>query len=442
MKKLTGKNIVLLLCLMVIAGGGCRTTKTTIDSKDVSYIYNPLKNSINPTYSVLNQSDEQSYLQVKFFNSDLFFSEANPSGVPTAKIIILVRLYNISQGRVLADTAYYNFNIVKSKTRNDYLYKVPLSVEKGNEYIAEVKVMDQIRQLMVQAFIPFNTLSSLNRYNFFIKGHTLNNVLLKPIIKINDYFDIVYQREHIDSIYISVFEPYEEIPYPPSMVLPEKPVASEPDTVVALPYSDTLTLMFPRKGIYFCSVKRNINEGFTIFNFGPDFPGMNKPEDMIEPLAYLVSTDEMADLKSHPKPKIALDEFWLKCGGNVEKARELIRIYYTRVLYANYYFTSFKDGWRTDRGMIYIIYGPPDKIYKSSGQERWGYLKPEVKSRWGSRYSVKQDYIYFDFNLRNNKYSDNEYTLTRSETVITYWDQAVLSWRKGIVFRLDNPAEF
>jgi hypothetical protein len=92
--------------------------------------------------------------------------------------------------------------------------------------------------------------------------------------------------------------------------------------------------------------------------------------------------------------------------------------------------------------MIYIIYGPPDKIYKSSGQERWGYLKPEVKSRWGSRYSVKQDYIYFDFNLRNNKYSDNEYTLTRSETVITYWDQAVLSWRKGIVFRLDNPAEF
>ena len=92
--------------------------------------------------------------------------------------------------------------------------------------------------------------------------------------------------------------------------------------------------------------------------------------------------------------------------------------------------------------MIYIIYGPPDKIYKSSDEESWGYVKPVVKSRWGSRYSVKQEYLYFNFKLRKNRYSDNEYSLSRSETVVTNWDQAILSWRKGVVYRLDNPAEF
>jgi GWxTD domain-containing protein len=226
------------------------------------------------------------------------------------------------------------------------------------------------------------------------------------------------------------------------MVLPEKPGATDPDTVVAVSYSDTLPLMFPRRGIYFCSVARGVNEGYSIFNFGPEFPNMTTPEEMMEPLAYLANTDEMAAIKDDPKPKMALDGFWLKCGGNVEKARELIRIYYTRVLYANYYFTSYKEGWRSDRGMIYILYGPPDKLYKSTDEERWGYRMPVVKSSWGTRYSVQDNYLYFSFKKRPNRFSDNDYSLSRSETVITYWDQAVLAWRKGVVFRLDNPAEY
>jgi hypothetical protein len=91
--------------------------------------------------------------------------------------------------------------------------------------------------------------------------------------------------------------------------------------------------------------------------------------------------------------------------------------------------------------MIYLIYGPPDKVYKSAAQESWGYRKSEIKSSWGTRYQVKQDYLFFTFKKKDNKFSDNDYSISRSETVITYWDQAILCWRKGIVFRLDNPAD-
>jgi GWxTD domain-containing protein len=163
---------------------------------------------------------------------------------------------------------------------------------------------------------------------------------------------------------------------------------------------------------------------------------------MIEPLAYLANPDELTALRSAEKPKAALDEFWIKCGGNIDKARELIRIYYTRVLYSNYYFTSYKEGWRSERGMIYIIYGPPDKVYKTADGESWGYKKTGIKSKWDGRFKVSDSYLFFTFKRRENIFSSNDFYLSRSETLVTYWDKAVASWRKGIVFRLDNPKSF
>jgi hypothetical protein len=93
----------------------------------------------------------------------------------------------------------------------------------------------------------------------------------------------------------------------------------------------------------------------------------------------------------------------------------------------------------TERGMIYIIYGPPDKVYKTAEGESWGYSKSSGKSAWGSRYSTPEDYLFFNFKKRNSQFSDNDFFLSRNETLVTYWDQAITSWRKGVVFRLDNP---
>ncbi len=417
----------------------CKSTKPSVDTKDVSYLYNPTKNPINPRYIIVNQSDETSILSVKFFASDLFFSEANPQGVPTAMMLLNVKLYNISQGKILTDTATINLNIVKEKGKLSYIYDLSLNVDKGIEYMTEIRILDKLRLLVIHAFVPFNTLSYYNKYNFVARSHFDKSRVFNPILRINEYVNLVYSREPVDSLYISYYKPFREVPDPPSMILPEKTLDYGPERVVALAYSDTLPMMFPKEGIYLCSVKRGLKDGFTFYNMGATFPSMTTPEVMIEPLSYLATPDEMETLRSALKPKVALDEFWIKCGGNIEKSRELIRIYYTRVLYSNYYFTSYKEGWMTERGMIYIIYGPPDKIYKSSDGELWGYKKPVIKSSWGGRYSVKEEYLYFTFKHKDNIFSDNDFYLSRTETLVTYWDKAILSWRKGIVFRLDNP---
>ena len=433
------------LCFLFVSSlfmpflNSCNMSQQAVDSKDLSYLYNPVKNPFNPRYCIYNMTDQSSLLSVKFFPSDLYFSEANPQGLPTAMLLLTVRLFDTSRGRVMADTAAYELSIAKEKGKPEYFYNVPLNVEPGKEYMAEVRVFDRIRLQSVQSFVPFNTLSYNNKYSFKSQGHFEKNPLFTPIIRVNEYVNLIYDRGHADSLFVSFYKPFREVPDPPSMLLPEKTLDYAPEKIVALPYSDTLPLMFPREGIYLCSIDRKVTDGYTFLNMGISFPSMNRPETMIEPLAYLASSDELDKMRSAERTKTALDDFWIKCGGNVEKARELLRIYYTRVLYSNYYFTSYKEGWRSERGMIYIIYGPPDKVYKTSEGESWGYRKPVVKSSWGTGYKVSDEFLYFNFKKKDNVFSDNDYYLSRNETLVTYWDKAVLSWRKGIVFRLDNP---
>ncbi len=428
-----------VILVLAVALASCKTKKAAVDTKDLSYLYNPTRSSFNPGINVTVQSEESATLAVRFFSNDLFFSEANPEGVPTAGIIISMKLYNIDQARSLVDTVSYNLNIIRDANRREYFYNFPLKVESGMKYLIELKILDKLRLIVTQNFVPFNTLSPLNKYNFTIQGYFNMNQLFSPVLRVNEYIRLLYSGQKPDSIYISYFKLLSGAPDPPSMMLPQKTIDYEPDKIVALAYSDTLPIMLPRKGIYLCSLDSNIREGYALYNFGESYPNMTKPEEMIDPLIYIAPQLEIDQMKSNLKPKLALDDFWIKCGGNIEKARELIRIYYTRVVYSNLYFTSFTEGWKTERGMIYIIYGPPDKVYKNPEGEAWGYRKPTVKSSWGGRYKVKEDYIFFNFKQRDNTFTDNDYYLSRSETLVTYWDQAVLSWRKGIVFRLDNP---
>jgi GWxTD domain-containing protein len=440
-KSFSIRAVCLLISGILLAAvfHSCKTTQKTVDYKDLSYLYNPTKNPINPRYNVINKTDESSELSVRFSTSDLFFSEANPQGVATANVLITVKLYSISQGKALADTAVMDLSIVKETGKQEYVYRLPLNVVKGVEYLAEVKILDRLRLIVTQDFVGFNTLSYNNRYNFRVQGHFDKNELFSTVLRIDEYVNLLYSRGHVDSLYISFYKPFREVPDPPSMLLPEKTLDYDPLQVAAIPYSDSLPMMFPKEGIYLCSIDRNIKDGFTFLNLGSTYPKVTTPEKMIEPLIYLTSQDELTELKSAAKPKAALDEFWIKCGGNVDKARELIRIFYTRVLYSNYYFTSYKDGWRSERGMIYIIYGPPDKVYKTADGESWGYKKPVIKSKWGGRYAVTDSYLFFNFKKRENVFSDNDFYLSRSETLVTFWDKAIASWRKGIVFRLDNP---
>ncbi len=432
--------VVAIMTVAVIMTS-CATTQNMTDTKDMSYIYNPTRSIYTPLITIFNEDAETSVLSIGIRRGELYFNEANAEGVPMASMLVSVKLYDNTLGGVLADTSSFKYDIKREEVGGEYVFRTPLATHDGNSYSAEIKIIDLIRQRTQQMFVDFERTGRYSGLNYKIRNHFNNSELYSHVVKVDQYINVLAPSLQPDTLWLFYYKAVTAIPPAPSTILPEVTVSPEPEAIVPLAYSDTLPIMFPNPGIYLFSVDSLIREGLVLFNFGPDHPTMSRPETMIPPLAYIATPGEMDEMMTADKPKLALDNFWLARTGSIDRSKELIRIYYNRTLFSNYYFTSYKAGWLTDRGMIYILYGPPDKVYKNAEGESWGYKKPPVKSRWGSRYTFEDQYLWFNFRKQKSVFSDNDFVLNRAATPVSYWDIAVARWREGKVFRLDNPQE-
>ena len=442
MAKKTAKRVAVAatFIFMSYALTSCYVSQTQeTDTKDLSYIYNPARNIFNPDVTLFNENESTTLLSISLRRNESYFSEANPSGAPVASLLLSVRLFDVTLGGSLADTASIRYELNRADIGDEYVFKVPLTAFDGKSYTTEIKIVDLVRQRTVHTFVDFDRTGPNCALNYRIRDHFSRQELYNYVVKRDQFINVQTSQPGIDTLWLFYYRPVKAIPPPPSTVLPEVTVSDKPDAIIPLAYSDTLPMMLPREGIYLLSTDSLVREGLTLFNFGADFPTMTSPETLIPPMAYIASKEEIDSMLSAEKPKLALDNFWLSRTNSIERSKELIRIYYNRTLFANFYFTSYKEGWLTDRGMVYIVYGPPDKVYKNYEGESWGYLKAPVKSSWGERYSSSQDnYLWFNFKRQKNVFTGNDFVLNRAGTPVSYWDIAVSRWREGKVFRLET----
>jgi GWxTD domain-containing protein len=96
-----------------------------------------------------------------------------------------------------------------------------------------------------------------------------------------------------------------------------------------------------------------------------------------EDVAYIIADEERAAfqrLQTNEERDQFVRQFWLRrdpTPGTPEN--EFKEEHYRRLAYANQRFASSVPGWKTDRGRIYIVYGPPDEIVSSPDVVRWRY---------------------------------------------------------------------
>ena len=152
------------------------------------------------------------------------------------------------------------------------------------------------------------------------------------------------------------------------------------------------------------------------------FPKVSKTKELIDPIIYIATDDERKAMRNTQKPKVKLDDFWLSLGQDKDFARRMIKNYYIKVQEANSLFTTYKEGWKTDMGLIYIIFGKPDQVYKQDLKETWKYK---------SKSSVPA--LSFIFNKRINPFGDYFFELQNSEEYANVWYNTVELWRKGIL---------
>jgi GWxTD domain-containing protein len=128
--------------------------------------------------------------------------------------------------------------------------------------------------------------------------------------------------------------------------------------------------------------------------------------------------EELMAISDPKQQKLAVDRFWLSNIKNTNKALQVIELFYERVEEANKQFSNYKEGWKTDMGMMYILFGPPWYIENTLGEKTWRYsndfYNPETNFTFKS-YKYKNKFYPFDnFQLlRNQQYFSLEYRQTQ-----------------------------
>src|SRR5579863_6270972 len=85
-----------------------------------------------------------------------------------------------------------------------------------------------------------------------------------------------------------------------------------------------------------------------------------------EDVIYIISPEErnaFLQLETNEEREQFIEQFWLRRSSNPDLPdNDFKEEHYRRIAYANEHFASGIPGWKTDRGRMYIMWGPADEV--------------------------------------------------------------------------------
>ncbi|MGQ9847137.1 MAG: GWxTD domain-containing protein [Bacteroidales bacterium] len=419
------KNGIIISLFVYIVLISCVTTQQTnsIHRLNVNFLYNPNAQSIHAKIIAHNKDSSTTTIYCKIPSSDLVFLPNGESS--SCNLNFRCTLYETSQGLKLKDTLNFTRTIV-NQNLPEYILQFDLTTKDTTSYMLDISISDPIFSNYSHQYINIERKGKINSNDFLLinkHGQPYFNLWLSD----SDTFAIVLRKNLPREWKMAWFPNQFKLCSPPYQMSTNKDFTlPPPDSIRVKLICDTC--FFTMKNASILHLYRDsIGNGKTIFKFSNNYPRLVRPSELLQPLRMLNSQKEFNELNIMADKKAAVDKFWLNTTDNVSRARELIRVFYTRAMLANQYFTSYTEGWKTDRGMIYIIFGLPTTLYKAPGVEQWIYGTPQSPK-----------VLVFNFIKKQNPFSDNHYVLDRNEAYKIPWLQAVDTWRNGKVFSIGN----
>lgn len=170
--------------------------------------------------------------------------------------------------------------------------------------------------------------------------------------------------------------------------------------------------------LYYFQSDTASKKGVAVYSHEEYFPNNKNIDELYGPLVYIATEKEFQKLNNANDKKKGFDDFWLSLIPSKKLAARTIRNYFRRVKRADYLFTNYKTGWKTDMGMIYILYGAPNRVSKTEDGEMWEF----------DSYAGK---IKFSFTKVPNLFTRFHYSLNRQKNYTSVWFSQVEKWRKG-----------
>jgi GWxTD domain-containing protein len=187
-----------------------------------------------------------------------------------------------------------------------------------------------------------------------------------------------------------------------------------PDSTFIVESGQKISIL--KEGLYLVQEDTTLAEGFAFRAVNGVFPKFVKVEDLVAPLIFVCTKDEHGELIAAKGDKVKFDKVILDITRDRDRAKNFMRSYFRRVELTNLYFSSYKEGWKTDRGMIFLIFGLPDEVSRNGQNEVWYYKNYRTR---------------FTFVKTGSIYDPSQFTLIRNTNYMETWFNTIDLWRKS-----------
>jgi GWxTD domain-containing protein len=286
--------------------------------------------------------------------------------------------------------------------------------------LAEISEIGTTKKVLNDLAVRFNAPKLSDRFALFER--TGQVVMLQNYVNVNDTLLIKDIKKTVKPLYVMRYNHDFEAASSPMNTTPRNaPRTLGIDTTFIINTSTPLT--FKEEGLYYMTEDTTDATGIGLVVSNKRFPKMTRPAELVRPVMYMSQNQEINELLGTKDAKKSLDRYWLSLmNGNTDLAKRTISVFYNRVEEANRLFTTYKEGWKTDKGMIFIVMGPPDRVQRSKDREVWVYSQRANFSE-----------INFTFNRRANQFVEDHYELQRYVEYQPIWYPMVEAWRTGAV---------
>ncbi len=316
-----------------------------------------------------------------------------------------------------SDTISITDNIVAIKS-NKIFANFQFSKERKTDLLV-FRVINKKTGIDYNYDLPF-----IDDYNFSTDGlifYEQDSItpILSSFINANHTISLKSINDHNSPVFVYYYSQYFDEAVPP-MVIEDQRAAKQLaiDSVFTVQLNEPFTLQ--NEGLYFFQKDSSSADGIGIRVQDPYFPLVKTINRILEPLIYISTRSETEAIRNAPDPRQAFEDYWMKLVKIPNVATSTVKKFYDRVEAANFLFTNFEEGWKSDMGMIYIVYGPPNDVYKSEEIIDWVYNR-----------DLTMPVIRFSFYKVKNVFTDQHYTLLRKKNYDKNWLKSVELWRDG-----------
>ena len=351
-------TLSLVFTLLVV---GCVTYTKTSSTKNFSYLYNPVLVKIHPQVNFY-------YKDNKFVTS--YISLNNNEFAYTGKygrVELFYKAFKSFSEPLVTDSGTVIINPVLGEENT--LLSLDVKNRGFKELVVYLKITDVVARSSFENFYFINNRNVNNPINFLVTDSITGKISGVTFVSSK----VKIKHNSADTLFVFKYRYNRDFPPPPFST---KPFVFDfpPEKYDSLFLISNNSFLQPEEHyIYLIKADTTKPGGRIIANFDNNFPELKTPTDLLFPIRYLTNSSEFENYKEYKNRKEAIDDFWLSVGSNKYRSAELIKVYYNRVLFANLSFSTYKPGWLTDRGMVYIIFGPPKNVYKSPTSEKWVY---------------------------------------------------------------------